>query len=202
MEVENGNNVWVHYRGTLNDGSIFDDSRLRGEPLTFEIGAGQMIPGFDAAVLGMSVGDTKTIKLSPEEAYGYRAEEAIRPVPRTAFDDDFQFEIGGLIQGNGPRGPFVAKIEEVLEESIILDFNHPLAGKELSFDIELMSIGKPPTHVPFVKDDDRTAEPEPQLVTWRKSMKKAELLDVAKANGLNVNTRSTKAEIIEALETI
>ena len=139
MKVATGDEVTVHYRGTLTDGTEFDNSHVRGAPLEFTIGSGQMIVGFNDAVIGMTEGETKTFTISPEMAYGQRIEEAIQAVPRKTFSDDFEFEVGGMIQGNGPRGPFVAKIKEFDDESVTLDLNHPLAGEELNFEIELLS---------------------------------------------------------------
>lgn len=140
MKVTNGHNVSVHYVGTLTDGTEFDNSRNRGAAVSFEIGSGRMISGFNDAVVGMTVGETKKVTLAPEQAYGTRNESALQNVPRDAFSEDFNFEIGGMIQGNGPRGPFLAKIHEVGDQEIILDMNHPLAGQELSFEIELVSV--------------------------------------------------------------
>ena len=140
MKVTNGHNVSVHYVGTLTDGTEFDNSRTRGQAVSFEIGSGRMISGFNDAVVGMTVGETKKVTLAPEQAYGTRNENALQNVPRDAFSEDFNFEIGGMIQGNGPRGPFLAKIHEVGDQEIILDMNHPLAGQELNFEIELVSV--------------------------------------------------------------
>ena len=140
MKVTNGHNVSVHYVGTLTDGTEFDNSRTRGQAVSFEIGSGRMISGFNDAVVGMAVGETKKVTLAPEQAYGTRNENALQNVPRDAFSEDFNFEIGGMIQGNGPRGPFLAKIHEVGDQEIILDMNHPLAGQELNFEIELVSV--------------------------------------------------------------
>jgi peptidylprolyl isomerase len=140
MKVTNGHNVSVHYVGTLTDGTEFDNSRTRGQAVSFEIGSGRMISGFNDAVVGMTVGETKKVTLAPEQAYGTRNENALQNVPRDAFSEDFNFEVGGMIQGNGPRGPFLAKIHEVGEQEIILDMNHPLAGQELNFEIELVSV--------------------------------------------------------------
>jgi peptidylprolyl isomerase len=140
MKVTNGHNVSVHYVGTLTDGTEFDNSRARGQAVSFEIGSGRMISGFNDAVVGMTVGETKKVTLAPEQAYGTRNENALQNVPRDAFSEDFNFEVGGMIQGNGPRGPFLAKIHEVGEQEIILDMNHPLAGQELNFEIELVSV--------------------------------------------------------------
>ena len=183
MKVTTGHNVSVHYRGTLTDGTEFDNSRIRGETLDFQVGSGRMIRGFNDALLGMDVGDTKKVTLLPEDAYGDHNPEAIQPVPKDAFGPDFEFEIGGTVQGNGPRGPFLAKIQSLDEEKVLLDMNHPLAGEELSFEIELVG-------------NHGDVETE---AAWSSSMKKAELLEVARARGLKVNTRTTKAQIIEAL---
>ena len=137
-----GNNVAVHYVGTFEDGTEFDNSHVRGETLNFEVGAGRMIKGFDQAVVGMTEGETKSITLSPDVAYGERIEEAMQSVPMAAFGPDFTFEVGGMIQGNGPQGPFVAKIHSVEQENeqVLLDMNHPLAGKSLNFKIEMVEI--------------------------------------------------------------
>lgn len=140
MKVENGNNVSVHYRGTLGDGTEFDNSRTRGETLEFCVGSGQMIKGFNDAVVGMATGETKSVTLVPADAYGDRNPAALQAVPRTAFGDDFEFEVGEMIQGNGPRGPFVARIHELQETDVVLDLNHPLAGEELNFEIEVVSV--------------------------------------------------------------
>ena len=182
MKVQNGNNVSVHYRGTLNDGTEFDNSKIRGQTLSFEVGSGRMLPGFDRAVVGMTVGQTKKISLTANEAYGPRIPDAVQTVPKTSFPPDFEFLVGEVIQGNGPQGPFLAKIEEEKEQEVVLDFNHPLAGEDLSFEIELVSF-------------EGALTP-----SWNSKMKKAELLAIAKGNGLDVNTKSTKAQIIEALE--
>ena len=139
MKVATGDNVKVHYRGTLTDGTEFDNSHTRGEPLEFTIGSGQMIVGFNDAIIGMAEGEKKTFSLTPEMAYGHRIEEAVQAVPRSAFGDDFELEIGGMVQGNGPRGPFVAKIQQLDEDTVTLDLNHPLAGQELSFEVEVVS---------------------------------------------------------------
>lgn len=142
MKVEKGNNVKVHYTGTLTDGEKFDSSYDRGETLNFTVGSGQMIQGFDDAVLGMEVGETKNITISPDMAYGDRYDEAIQSVGRENFPSDFQVEIGGMVQGSTAEGmPIQATIVGEDEENIILDMNHPLAGKELNFKIELVEIG-------------------------------------------------------------
>ena len=185
MKAQAGQNVSVHYRGTLSDGTEFDNSRKRGQTLDFQLGSGQLLAGFNDTVVGMTTGETRTVTLTSEQAYGAPRPEAIQKVPRTAFDPDFEFVVGGTVQGQGPSGPFIAKIQEVSDSMITLDLNHPLAGKDITFEVELVSVN--------------TATPEPTMVSWSASMKKAELYEIAKMRGLPVNTRSTKAQIIEAL---
>jgi len=90
----------------------------------------------------MTAGETKTFMLTPEQGYGPRNEAALQTVPRSAFSQDFEFEIGGTIQGNGPSGQFLAKIQEVQENQIVLDMNHPLAGHELNFEVEVVSVSE------------------------------------------------------------
>jgi len=141
LQVENGNTVSVHYRGTLNDGTEFDSSHSRGEPLTFQVGAGQMINGFDAALPGMAVGEIKNITLTPDQAYGESNPEAITDVPKTAFPEGFNFQVDAMVQGQNDMGqPVVGTINEVKENDVTIDFNHPMAGKDLNFEIELVSI--------------------------------------------------------------
>ena len=141
LQVENGSKVSVHYRGTLNDGTEFDSSHSRGEPLTFEVGSGNMISGFGDAVQGMTVGETKNITVTPDQAYGDVNPEAITDVPKTSFPDDFPFEVDSMVQGQNQMGqPVMGTINEVKEDSVTIDFNHPMAGKDLNFEIELVSI--------------------------------------------------------------
>ena len=140
-KVEKGNNIKVHYKGTLNNGVQFDSSYDRGETLPFEVGAGQMIPGFDAAVVGMEAGDKKTVTIPSTEAYGERNNEAVQDVPKTAFPPEFEFRLNETVQGANEQGqPLIAKILEVTDESVKLDLNHPLAGEDLTFEIELVEI--------------------------------------------------------------
>lgn len=141
MKVEKGNNVKVHYTGTFEDGQEFDSSRGRNETLNFTVGTGQMIAGFDNAVLGMEVGEVKDVTLNPSEAYGERSENAVMPVSRQNFPEDFVVEVGAMVQGSTAEGmPVQAMIVGEDKENIILDMNHPLAGKSLNFNIELVEI--------------------------------------------------------------
>ena len=183
MQVTTGHNISVHYRGTFSDGIEFDNSRTRGRTLDFTIGDGNMIQSFSDSIVGMTVGETKTFTLAAESAYGERDEKAVQQVSRSSFEPGFEFVVGEIIKGQTPQGPFVARIESLEDDTVTLDFNHPLAGRDLTFEVELMSLNSD----------------EFQMANWSPKMKKAELLEVAKAQGLNVNTRSTKAQIIEAL---
>ena len=139
--VGKGQTVSVHYVGTLGDGTEFDSSLSRGEPLVFEVGAGQMIAGFDAALPGMALGEKKNVTVKADDAYGQINPEAFQSIPRTAFDPGLELVVGETVYGEGPNGkPFSAQIDTVGEEKVVLNFNHPLAGQNLNFEIELVSI--------------------------------------------------------------
>ena len=140
-KVENGQTVSIHYVGTFDDGTEFDNSRAREEAMSLEVGSGQLIPGFEAALPGMIIGEVKNVKLPPEEAYGEVLSEAFQTVPRQAFPPDFEFQEGAMVRGQNPAGqPVTAKINSIDESSVVLDFNHPLAGKTLNFEIEVLSV--------------------------------------------------------------
>lgn len=139
-QAKSGDTVKIHYTGTLDDGSQFDSSAGR-DPLEFTVGGGQVIPGFDEAVEGMTVGDKKTVNIQPENAYGPRQEQMIQEVPKSALPPDLTPEVGMGLQAQGPDGKAMQlTVTEVAEESITVDGNHPLAGKALNFDIELVQI--------------------------------------------------------------
>ena len=140
QQVKNGDTVKIHYHGTLTDATIFDSSNGR-EPLEFEVGSGMVIPGFDAGVMNMVVGDKKTIHIPFMEAYGPTQAEMIMDFPRTQFPEDMVPEVGMQLQMSNQEGhnlPVV--IIEVATETVKLDANHPLAGKDLIFDLELVEI--------------------------------------------------------------
>lgn len=137
--VKTGRNVSVHYTGTLDDGTTFDSSRTR-DPISFEVGSGHVIAGFDDAVAGMSAGDTKQVKILSEDAYGDRNEAAVITVPHNAFPEDLELEIGMTVQGSGPDGDFPAIVTAIASEGITIDCNHPLAGKNLNFEIEVVEV--------------------------------------------------------------
>jgi peptidylprolyl isomerase len=140
QQVKKGDTIKIHYHGRLNDGTTFDSSAGR-EPLEFEVGGGMVIAGFDAGVTGMSVGEKKTIEIPFLEAYGPVQEEMIIEFPKTNFPPDLNPEIGMQLNMSNQEGQqFPVVIKEVKEEVVVLDANHPLAGKDLTFDLELVEI--------------------------------------------------------------
>jgi len=139
MPVNDGQTVVVHYRGTLSDGSEFDSSHGRA-PLQFTVGAGEVIPGFDDAVRDLEVGQSKTVTIPAGEAYGEREPQALQQFPRNAFPAEPEPETGWMVELQTEEGQTVpATVAEVGDEMITLDFNHPLAGQDLTFEIELVS---------------------------------------------------------------
>ena len=139
-QAKAGDTVKIHYTGTLDDGTQFDSSEGR-EPLEFELGSGQVIPGFEKAVEGMAVGDEKDVSISPEDAYGPRHDQMIQEVPKSALPDNLTPEVGMGLQAQGQDGQVInLTVTEVGEESITVDGNHPLAGKSLNFKLELVEI--------------------------------------------------------------
>ncbi|MGB4441786.1 MAG: peptidylprolyl isomerase [Coriobacteriia bacterium] len=139
MKPQAGETVRVHYRGTLADGSEFDSSAGR-DPLEFTLGDDMVIPGFESAVGDLAVGESATVTLGVEDAYGPRNDAAFQQVPLEAFGE--MTPVPGLIVGlEGPNGEqAAAAIAEVGDESVTLDFNHPLAGQELTFELTLVEI--------------------------------------------------------------
>jgi peptidylprolyl isomerase len=144
-EVKSGDTVKVHYHGKLNDGTTFDSSEGR-EPLEFEVGSGSVIAGFDNGVTGMKVGDKKTINIPVDEAYGQLQDDLLMEFPLDRFPADMKPEVGmELNMSNGAGQDFPVIITEVRDTSVVLDANHPLAGEDLTFDLELVEIkGKSP----------------------------------------------------------
>ena len=142
-KAKTGSSVDVHYVGTFEDGTKFDSSIDRGETLTFEVGSGQVIRGFDSAVVGMSPGEKTTVSLTPDEAYGDRREEAVQEFPLSAFSDEMRSTLteGVTIMGQNEAGQqMMGKILSLEKTTAVIDFNHPLAGKNLNFEIELVDI--------------------------------------------------------------
>lgn len=138
--AEPGDVVTVHYKGTLEDGSVFDSSE-GNEPLEFTIGAHEVISGFEDAVIGMAAGDRKTQAIPPEEAYGQHEDELVFHIPRTSMQPGFDVAPGDFVRVTLPDGQTAPmQVLEVDEEAVTLDANHPLAGKTLTFELELVAI--------------------------------------------------------------
>ena len=147
-QAKEGDRVRVHYTGRLDDGSVFDSSECAEDecgcehgPMEFTIGAGEVIPGFDAGVKGMSVGETKTIHIPVEDAYGERIEEMVAEVPRGELPPEMKPEVGQQLEVTQEDGQiFQVLVIDANEQSITIDANHPLAGQALNFDLKLVEI--------------------------------------------------------------
>lgn len=140
QQVKKGDKVKVHYHGKLTNGDTFDKSEGR-EPLAFEVGSGMVIKGFDDGITGMTVGEKKTIHIPVEEAYGAKNPEMMIEMPKDRFPQDMTIELGMPLVMSDPQGQqFQVIVAEIGEETVVLDANHPLAGEDLIFDLELMEI--------------------------------------------------------------
>ena len=138
--AKEGDVVKVEYTGKFDDGSVFDSSEGR-EPLQFKLGANDVIPGFEQAVTGMNIGDSKTVKIPAEDAYGPHQDDLAMVVDRSEFPDDLQPEIGDRLQLTDDDGRvLVVTVTEASPKTLTLDANHPLAGKDLTFDIKLVEV--------------------------------------------------------------
>lgn len=138
MAPSAGQTVMVHYRGTLSDGTEFDSSKDRA-PLQFTVGEGQVIPGFDQAVTGLEVGESTTVTIPADQAYGSREDDAVQEFPLDAFPEPP--EEGWTVELQAPDGQrLAATVANVGQETATLDFNHPLAGEDLTFEIELVEV--------------------------------------------------------------
>ncbi len=139
-QVKKNDTVKVHYTGKLTNGQVFDSS-LEREPLEVTIGEGNLIPGFENAILDMNVNDKKTVEIAKEQAYGDVLDELFHQVPREQLPQDIQPEIGMGLASKGPDGTeHQFRVVEVKDDHIIVDGNHPLAGQDLVFDLELLEI--------------------------------------------------------------
>ena len=139
-QVKKNDTVKVHYTGKLKSGEVFDSSKER-DPLEFKVGSGQLIPGFDQAVEGMEVNEKKTIDIPSEKAYGASNPDLVRNVSQDQLPEDIEPEVGQTLVASGPEGQETRLVvTEVHDEHIVVDANHPLAGKDLVFDLELVSI--------------------------------------------------------------
>lgn len=140
-QVKNNDTVKVHYTGKFEDGQVFDSSVERGEPLEFTLGKGQLIPGFEKGLIDMKVNEKKTVNIPKEEAYGETNDQLIQEVPKSNLPDDVEPQVGmGLVSEN-PNGQKInLLVTDVKESTIVVDGNHPLAGKDLVFDLEVVEI--------------------------------------------------------------
>lgn len=140
QQAKSGNLVAVHYTGTLEDGTVFDSSR-EGDPIEFELGSGAVIDGFEEAVNGMAIGESRQVSIAPEDAYGERRDDLSLEVPRDQLPPEVEPEVGQMLALQvTPDQQAIARIAEIDNGEITLDLNHPLAGHTLNFDIELVEI--------------------------------------------------------------
>lgn len=140
-KAKDGDTVKVHYTGTLENGEVFDTSKEK-EPLEFTLGQGQLIPGFEKAVVGLNVGDKTTIDIPSTEAYGEVREDLVISVPKDQLPGDVEPQIGMQLQVNQPDGqPIPVRVTDITDAELKLDANHPLAGQDLKFEIELVNVG-------------------------------------------------------------
>jgi peptidylprolyl isomerase len=137
--VEKGKIVKVNYKGTLTDGTVFDSSEGR-DPIEFEVGAGTVIPGFETAVVEMEVGETKSITIPCEEAYGETNDQMVGQVPRENLSPDIEPEVGMHLQVQTPDGEMQVRIVDMDDEFLTIDANHPLAGHDLNFELTLVDV--------------------------------------------------------------
>lgn len=138
-KITQNSTVTVNYTGKLEDGSIFDSSLVEGrEPLKAKLGEGQLIPGFESGLIDMTVGENKTVEINPTEAYGDYNDELIVEVPKNNVPENV--EVGMMLQTFGPMGPSIVKVLEIKDEVVVLDANHPLAGKKLTFELEVVGV--------------------------------------------------------------
>jgi len=137
MKIENGKKVTLHYKGKHEDGSVFDESTGK-DPLEFTIGGNQVIPGFELGVIGLEAGDTKTIEIEPKDAYGDFRDDLLAEVPRTNVPEGTV--VGTQLQTEINGQPIPVTVKEIKDETVIIDANHPLAGKKLIFDLEVVGV--------------------------------------------------------------
>lgn len=135
-----GDTVRIHYSGKLKDGTVFDSSDGR-DPLEFKIGGNTIIPDLETSVVGMAVGDTAAVEIAADKAYGPREQEAVQAVERSMIPDEIDLTVGNQLQATGPDGEtLVLTVVQVDDDTVTLDGNHPLAGEDLHFEIELVEI--------------------------------------------------------------
>ena len=139
--AKTGDKVKVHYVGTLKDGTEFDNSRTRGEGLEFTLGDGKLLKGFNDVVEGLTIGESKKVELEAKDAYGMYQDNALITVNKKEFPEDMEFILEGVVQGQDDQGrPIQGQIVKIEENEVELNMNHPLAGEDLAFEIELLEI--------------------------------------------------------------
>lgn len=139
-QAKTGDSVKIHYTGKLENGTEFDSSSGR-DPLEFKLGEGTIIPGLEQAIVGMDAGESKSVSIAPEQAYGERHEQLVQEVPKSALPEEIEPSVGMQLQSKTPDGQMMPlTVTAVTEEAITVDGNHPLAGQKLEFDIELVEI--------------------------------------------------------------
>jgi len=139
MEISNDKYVTIHYKGTLEDGTVFDSSEGK-DALEFIFGLGMIIPGLEKGIEGLKAGDKKQVKVEAKDAYGELREEAKQEVPKDQFPPEIELKEGLQLMAQGPQGPMPVLIAQIKESTVVVDFNHPLAGKALTFDIEVVDV--------------------------------------------------------------
>lgn len=139
MEIAKNKVVSMHYKGTLKDGSVFDSSEGR-DPLVFIYGTGMIIPGLESGMEGLAVGDKKSIEVAADDAYGPVHEEAKQEIPKDKMPQDVEIKAGMQLAAQGPHGMIPVTVSEVKDDVVVIDMNHPLAGKDLVFDIEIVDV--------------------------------------------------------------
>lgn len=146
MDVSTGKQVSIEYTLTLEDETVVD-SNVGAKPLTFIQGSHNIIPGLESALDGMKVGESKQVTVTPEDAYGFVNEDSISEIEKTYIPED-SLKVGAVLQGQSPDGRvIIARVVEIMEETVMLDYNHPLAGKTLNFDVEIMDVQNGPKQV-------------------------------------------------------
>jgi peptidylprolyl isomerase len=145
QKVENGLFVSVDYTGTLDNGEVFDSSKGR-QPMEVQMGTGNLIPGFESALMGMSLNESKTFTLSPQEAYGERDPSRTHDFPRSEIPEGMVPQVGQTLMLSTPQGQQIpARVDSIDDEKVVFDINHPLAGKSLTFDIKVVGINQTAT---------------------------------------------------------
>ena len=137
--IVNKKMVAMNYKGTLADGTVFGHSE-KDKPLEFMVGAGRMIPALEKGILGLKIGSKKTIEIKAADAYGEYDKAALQEVPRNQFPNDLELKVGQAYRVQAPQGPITVTITNITSKTVTVDFNHPLAGKDLAFEIEIVKI--------------------------------------------------------------